>query len=251
MKNPELTNDRFIADPFHEGQKLYRSGDTGRWRGDGILEITGRSDRQVKIRGFRIELTDVERNLEVFSGINDVTVICVSNGDTDCKLVAFFTSNETLSTLELRKHLKRRVPDYMIPSLFVQVDAFPALPSGKIDSKRLESLVVTGGSGSSGETHLKPTTKLEIEIAEIWRHATGLATQVGLNDNFFDVGGHSLSAVKVLSGLEDRYGVRPTFRDLMTQTLGTFAASFQEIVNAAGVNRHGQGAGSHTSGGDA
>jgi amino acid adenylation domain-containing protein len=198
-----LTAERFVQSPFDERARLYQTGDLGRWRPDGVLEYLGRNDRQVKIRGHRVELGDVETALATFP---DVIAAAVSTSGSDAanrRLVAHVVSGEvTLNIAELRKHLHARLPEYMVPAVYVQVSALPLTPSGKIDRKALASVEA---DANAPRVIREATTPAERLLVGIWSELLGQGS-VGIDDNFFDLGGHSLLAVRLFSRVHEVFG---------------------------------------------
>lgn len=199
LNRPELTQTRFVGNPFstQSGDCLYRSGDLARRLANGDIEYLGRIDQQVKIRGFRIELGEIEAELRAQPEIEAAVVISRENTPGDKRLVAYLVTSPGMSraTSEVRKQLRERLPDYMVPSAFVFLDQLPISPNGKIDRKAL-SAPETAADETGKEQHAAPRTLVEQLLAGIWadvlhRHP------IGIRDNFFDIGGHSLTAMQV------------------------------------------------------
>jgi amino acid adenylation domain-containing protein len=199
---PELTADRFVADPFHpgSGQRLYRTGDRVRYFADGAIEYLGRIDHQVKIRGFRIELGEVEAQLRKHPAVAETIVVADQDHSGDKRLVAYVVLKSAAEPAELRDFLKQTLPEYMVPSLFVALDALPLTPNGKVDRKALPK--PEAQTRTTGGADDEPRTDAEILLAEIWREVLGVE-RVGIHDNFFDLGGHSLMITRVLSRLRE------------------------------------------------
>jgi len=194
----DLTNERFLADPFLPGQRIYRTGDVARWRGDGAVEYLGRSDYQVKLRGLRIELGEIEAALRELPGMDRVEVLLRQDAPGDARLVAYVPSASADAAV-LRSHLATRVPDYMLPSAFVGVDRWPVTANGKLDRGALPKPPEQNASG------LAPRTPLEHELAALFAQALGRATPVAVDADFFSLGGDSLSAVHLLLAIEQRW----------------------------------------------
>jgi amino acid adenylation domain-containing protein len=207
LHQPQLTAERFIPDPFSDklDARLYRTGDLARWRPDGNLEFLGRLDSQVKIRGFRIELGEVEGVLRAQSEIRKAAVVVREDTPGDKRLVAYLVAKtgEKPDAIILRARLAEKLPDYMIPSRFVAVEAMPLNANGKLDRKALE--MMDGEELASGTDYVAPRNELERELAEIWR-AVLRRERVGIQDNFFDLGGHSLLAAVMGSQIHRRLG---------------------------------------------
>jgi acyl carrier protein len=199
LNQPELTGERFIINPFSDevGAKLYKTGDLARYLPDGNIEFLGRIDNQVKVRGYRIELGEIEAVLGQYDGIENVVVVAREGGRGDKTLVAYVIGEAAMSMGEVRAYVRAKLPEYMVPTHFVQVEAFPLTPNGKVDRGALPAL---DGSRSVGNAYEAPRTPLEMTIAEVWQEILRLE-QVGIHDNFFELGGHSLLATKLIARL--------------------------------------------------
>ncbi len=222
---PDLTAERFVEHPA-VGRRLYRTGDLGLRRPDGLLTFTGRRDNQLKVRGHRVEVEEVEATLQRHPQVTAAAVQAREHqGET--ALVAFVTSsNGTAPTSrELREHLLRSVPEYMVPSAFQVLPALPRTPNGKLDRGALSSLPVT--FGADGAAYLAPRTDAERAMARIWEDVIGVSP-VGVHDHFFEIGGHSLMAVRVLARVRSVFGAEPPLRVLFEQP--TVAALTAAVV---------------------
>jgi amino acid adenylation domain-containing protein len=201
LNRPELTVEKFVTNPFKPGERLYRSGDLVRYLGNGEMEYLGRIDHQVKIRGFRIELGEIESRLLEHGDIKEAVVMAEEEkSGTDARsLSAYILSNKdkTLTGPQLREFLLNRLPEYMIPAHFIQVDFLPLTPNGKVNRKELKSL---GVRLSTGTAFVPPGNELEKTIANAWKNILKIET-IGINDNFFDVGGNSLSILNLATQL--------------------------------------------------
>jgi amino acid adenylation domain-containing protein len=226
---PELTAERFVTNPFLGGdaddrdRRMYRTGDLARFRPDGTLECLGRADAQVKVRGFRIELGEIEATLSRHPGVGGVAVAVKDDAAGDRRIVAYVVHapGEAPTASELRKFARRELPDHMIPHLFVDLPALPLTANGKIDRKLLpDPLRETARPPAEPPA---PQTPAQNAIAEIWREALKVP-RVGLTDNFFDVGGHSLLSMQVIHRIHARLGKRLSPRSLAFQTLEQLAA---------------------------
>lgn len=201
LKRPELTSEKFVPDPFssRSGQRMYRTGDLARYRPDGIVECLGRADHQVKIRGFRIELGEIETVLAQQARVRSAVVVAHEEPSGDKRLVAYLIAEQPHPTVgDLRSGLKQQLPEYMVPSVFVFLEAFPLTPNGKVDRKALPAPVVERAVLDT--VYEAPRNVAEEKIATIWKDVLRVE-RVGVNDNFFDLGGHSLLLVKVHSQL--------------------------------------------------
>jgi len=197
LNDPALTAERFVPDPFAAapGRRMYRTGDTARWREDGVLEFLGRADRQVKVRGFRIELGEIESVLTRRPGVRACAVTARDDHADGKRLVAYVVpaSTPAPTTGELRRQLQTELPDYMVPNAFVFLDALPLTATGKVDR---EALPAPGAERPVLDyAYVAPASDLETTIGRIWQEVLGLE-RVGVHDNFFDLGGHSLLMVR-------------------------------------------------------
>jgi amino acid adenylation domain-containing protein len=198
----ELTQEKFVPDPFSFDPlaRLYKTGDLVRYSIDGSIEYIGRIDNQVKIRGFRIELGEIETALLTHPDIREVVVVAREDMPGDRRLVAYVAlhSERELQIGDLRGFLESRLPNFMLPSAFVWLDRFPLTPNGKIDRRHLP---LPDLSAQSAATYVAPRTEMEKEIASIWQEVLQLE-KVGMDDNFFDLGGHSLLMVQLAQKLQ-------------------------------------------------
>ncbi|NOX38150.1 MAG: amino acid adenylation domain-containing protein [Calditrichaeota bacterium] len=215
LHRPELTARHFVPDPFagDPGARMYRTGDRVRRRPDGQLEFLGRVDTQVKIRGFRIELGEIETVLNGHEQIQQAVVTVREEAGGQKRLVAYFKPKKKaqVSINALRTYLRQRLPEYMIPALFMEVEAFPKTPSGKIDRRALPE--PEGVRPELSSRYVAPRTPIEQELAQIAAEVLGL-DRVGVQDNFFELGGHSMLAVKVIARIQEKYQVNLPLRTL-------------------------------------
>ena len=237
LNRPELTADRFIADPVASSGRAYRTGDLVRQRHDGTLEFLGRLDHQVKVRGYRIELGEIEARLAEHPDVIEAVVVAHRGaGAVDARLIAYLAAaNGSPSNDALRDHLRASLPEFMVPSNFIQIDALPRTPNGKVDRKALpdpESVVIEIAAGQAAE----PASGLEGQIQAVWCDLLGLP-RVGLRDNFFDLGGHSLLAVQLhrrLSAVSEKpVSLTDIFRFPTVATLAAHLSVSQPQVAAA------------------
>lgn len=206
LNNPELTAARFLPSPFEPGEKLYRSGDLGRFFPEGDIEYLGRIDHQVKIRGHRIELGEIESAILEHSRVKAVRVLTIESDQGNKQLAAYFVPAQPILVHELRAYLAKLLPDYMIPAFFIALDHIPLNSNGKIAREKLPRPV----SGvSSGPEAVQPETELEVKVAQAFAEVLE-CTGIGRNDNFFRLGGDSLSAARLVAILGDPV----TFADL-------------------------------------
>jgi hypothetical protein len=198
-----LTAEKFVPDPFgaQAGARMYGTGDRVRWTSAGRLEYLGRQDAQVKVRGYRIELGEIETTLRRHPGVRDCVVVAREDAPGEKRLAAYVAGSAEVEAL--RAHLRQSLPEYMVPSAFVRMDALPLTPNGKLDRKALPAPEYVAAAAS-----LPPRNELELRVAEVWKSVLGVP-RVGVSDNFFDLGGTSLLLTRVFSGLRDiRAGLR-------------------------------------------
>ncbi|WP_329346269.1 enterobactin synthase subunit F [Vibrio natriegens] len=202
---PELTAERFIDNPFGPtGSRMYLSGDLARWREDGAIEYCGRSDFQVKIRGFRIELEEIENALASHPNVAQVAVLAQEYSDGDKRLVAYVTAEGTeqpIDVAQLQKYLADPLPEYMVPSYFVELDTFPLTPNGKLDRNALPKPDLSGQVGTKG-----PSNLVEERLCRLFCQLLELPA-VGVDDNFFELGGHSLLAAQLIAHVKEIMGI--------------------------------------------
>ncbi|RYG37878.1 MAG: non-ribosomal peptide synthetase, partial [Burkholderiales bacterium] len=222
-----LSAERFVPDRFsgREGERLYKTGDIGRWRDDGRLVHGGRADHQVKVRGHRIELGEIEAALRSHPAVRQAVVVARETGDADVRLVAYVVyAEEELTASEARAHLRLTLPDYMLPSLYVALDGIPLTPNGKIDRLALPDPYRRAASAS---VRTAPATAMEHTIARIWQDLLQVES-VSVEDNFFELGGHSLLSLRAVSAIQKETGWRAPPRALFFQDLKQIAASAQQ-----------------------
>ncbi|HEX2211050.1 MAG TPA: amino acid adenylation domain-containing protein [Longimicrobium sp.] len=228
LNRPALTAERFVPDPFAStpGARLYRTGDQVRWAAEGAVEYLGRLDGQVKIRGFRIEPGEVQAALRRHSGVTDCAVLVREDEPGEKRLVAYVVG--AAGTEELRDALRGSLPEYMVPSAFVRLDALPLNPNGKVDAKVLPAPELA----LDGARYVAPRTPVEEVLAGIWAEVLRL-DRVGVEDGFFDLGGHSLMAVKMVSRIREVFGVELPLRALFEgPTVAELAERVDELRRA-------------------
>ncbi len=206
LNNEELTNEKFISNPFENNDitKMYKTGDLGRWLSDGTIEYIGRIDSQVKIRGFRIELSEIEYHLALFDDVKDVVVVDYANAEGNIYLCAYVvTEDQKLAIEEIRGFLAEKLPPYMVPSHFVQLEKIPLTSNGKIDRKALPA---PNDNIVTGKEYVEPTNEIEKKLASIWSEVLGVE-RIGIIDNFFELGGHSLKAMQVVTKVSKELNV--------------------------------------------
>lgn len=192
----ELTNERFVTNPFIERSRMYRTGDLGKRLNNGEIEYLGRIDQQIKIRGFRIELEEIEKQIRKFSEVKEAVVICGESTQGSKYIAAFVVSRAPIDLTDLRMHLSKYLPNYMIPTYIMNIDEIPVTHNGKIDKKQLISLV----EGDRVQ-YVPPRNTLEEIVADVWREILNV-DKVGIYDNFFDLGGDETSAIRMAMELQ-------------------------------------------------
>jgi natural product biosynthesis luciferase-like monooxygenase protein len=242
--HPELTAERFLPDPFAGGvARIYRTGDLARFREDGAIDFLGRADQQIKLRGFRIELGEIEATLAEHPAVREIAVAVREEAAGDQRLVAYVVprANAPLDAEDLRRLARLRLPDYMVPAAVVSLPAMPMTPNGKLDRKAL--LELGGAPAPSAQAFVAARNDTERAIAEIWASVLGVP-EVGVHDNFFDLGGHSLLLAQVHARV--RTQLRPDLslvKLIEHPTVGALARYLSEVpeVAAASAARAAQG----------
>ncbi|MEI7862077.1 MAG: amino acid adenylation domain-containing protein, partial [Planctomycetota bacterium] len=230
---PDLTAERFLPDPFSADPKarLYRTGDLCRWRADGNLEYLGRIDLQVKLRGQRIELGEIELSLMKIAGIQQAVVVVCTGRSGDALLGVYLVGTRDGQTSQsIREHLRRSLPEYMVPAEYVWLAELPLTSSGKTDRRKLQSqpLPLVGEESRGGTGHESPATEAERRLAEIWQ-AVLCRGSVGRTDNFFQIGGHSLLAMRMVALARKQLGIKASIKEVFRHpVLADLAAVWAE-----------------------
>ena len=238
LNRPELTAEKFIVNPFTvgPGARLYKTGDRACYRTDGKIKYLGRSDNQVKLRGHRIELGEIEAVLSGLWAVHEAVVLAREDVPGDKRIVAYVVASQEapLKTSELSSFLKQKLPEYMIPSAFVLLDALPLTPNGKVDRRALPA--PDQARPQLEEAFVAPRSPIEEAVAGIWSHVLGLE-RIGIHDSFFELGGHSLLATQIVSALRKTFQVELPLRSLFeTPTVAGLAAAIQESKAGKGDN---------------
>ncbi|MDT3428889.1 amino acid adenylation domain-containing protein, partial [Paenibacillus forsythiae] len=216
LNRPELTAEKFVDNPFVPGERMYRTGDLARWLPDGNIEYMGRIDHQVKIRGYRIELGEIEAQLANVESVREAVVIAREAEDGQKHLCAYFAADRELTGSELREALSQSLPGYMIPAYFVQLERMPLTPNGKIDRKALPA---PEGHLQTGTEYVAARTPVEEALVQIWQEILGLS-KVGVKDNFFEIGGHSLKVLQLIQKIHVKLEVDVPMRIVLeSQTI--------------------------------
>ncbi|MCX2765095.1 amino acid adenylation domain-containing protein, partial [Aquimarina muelleri] len=198
LNREDLTKDKFIVNPFKEGDRIYKTGDLARWTVDGNLEFIGRKDAQVKVRGYRIELGEIENALSSLAFINQCCVLAKEDVNGNKRLIGYVVVEGDLDKTKIQEELKGSLPDYMVPGIWVELDAMPLTSNGKLDRKSLPDPDTTE---LSSKEYVAARNEIELELVKIWQELLGV-DRVGIYDNFFELGGHSLLVVQLISRLQ-------------------------------------------------
>ncbi|MCX8130383.1 MAG: amino acid adenylation domain-containing protein [Clostridia bacterium] len=209
LNRPDLSREKFLSDTFFEGNRMYRTGDMARWLPDGNIEFLGRADHQVKIRGFRIELEEVEAQLLSYEPVKAAAVVARADSSGTNSLCAYVVADKKLIVSELREFMTRRLPDYMIPSFFVQLDSIPLTHNGKVNRNVLPEPDTTCMNGD----YTAPSGSTEERLANLWSEVLGVE-RISVNANFFDLGGQSLKAAVLVSRIYKEFGVEIPLREI-------------------------------------
>ncbi|MCC2442988.1 non-ribosomal peptide synthetase [Bacillus cereus] len=208
-KQPELTNEKFVKNPYLRGETIFNTGDLARWLPSGEIEVLGRKDFQIKIRGFRVEIGEIEKNLLTHSDIYEAVVNPINEGE-QTLLCAYLIAHSDLTVKEIRQHLLLKLPDYMAPSHFVFLSEMPLTPNGKINRKELPS--PDNSRSNLGVDYVSPATEMEIKISSIWQDVLK-KDDLGVHDNFFDLGGNSVLLIQMNYRLNQSFNSQLTLTD--------------------------------------
>ncbi|RYG15121.1 MAG: amino acid adenylation domain-containing protein, partial [Chitinophagaceae bacterium] len=238
LNRPELTQEKFVTNPFNQGTRMYKTGDLARWLENGTIEYLGRIDTQIKIRGFRIETGEIETRLNQYQEIKESIVVAQGEG-ANKRLVAFYVANSTtadniitLANEELKSYLHRIVPEFMVPAAFISLAAIPLTPNGKVNRRLLESMTVNFESSQAYEA---PRNKHEKKLVNIWSHVLNIpAETVGVNDNFFELGGHSLLATQLISRIRSEFDANLSLKNIFEKS--TVAEIAHLITHTDAIN---------------
>ncbi|MGI6836317.1 condensation domain-containing protein, partial [Bacillus paralicheniformis] len=221
LNRPELTEERFLDDPFYRGERMYQTGDLARWLPDGTVEWLGRMDGQVKIRGYRIEPGEVEAALRQIDGVREAAVVARTEGE-ETELYAYIEGQDQKTA---RTELGKRLPAYMMPSSFIEMREWPVTPSGKLDRKALPA----PDGAAERRVYTAPRTITEMKLAKLWEEVLKYGP-AGTRDHFFEQGGHSLKATALVSRIAKAFGVQVPLKEIFAKpTLEELAAVIQEL----------------------
>ncbi|MEQ8167771.1 MAG: amino acid adenylation domain-containing protein [Candidatus Eremiobacterota bacterium] len=208
FNKPELTAEKFVPDPFLPGERMYHTGDLARWLPDGNIEFFGRMDHQVKIRGFRVETGEIEQILLSQDGIKEAVVLAKLDKNSNKYLCAYIVASKEISTGELKKTLSKDLPDYMVPTYIIQLEAMPLTPNGKIDRKALPE-----PETEASKDYVPPENDTEKKLVEIWEEILAI-NHISIEDNFFSIGGHSLKAAILQAKILKTFNVTVSFNEI-------------------------------------
>uniref|UniRef100_UPI0032163CAE amino acid adenylation domain-containing protein n=1 Tax=Clostridium sp. TaxID=1506 RepID=UPI0032163CAE len=223
----ELTAEKFVDNPFESGTKMYKTGDLARWLPDGNIEFLGRIDNQVKIRGFRIELGEIENSLMQNESVKETVVVAKENKDGEKYICAYVVTEKALEELNLKSYLKETLPEYMVPSYFVRLEKMPITTNGKLDRRALPE----PNLDTALSEYEAPRNEVEETLSKIWSEVL-CVDKVGINDNFFDIGGHSLKATMLMSKIHKELNkevpLKELFKSPTIKELSKYIASAEE-----------------------
>ncbi|NLD48503.1 MAG: non-ribosomal peptide synthase/polyketide synthase, partial [Clostridiaceae bacterium] len=213
LNRPELTEEKFVKNPFVQAGVMYRTGDLAKWLPDGSVVFVGRIDHQVKIRGFRIELGEIENQLNNMEEVKEAIITVTGETSAERAICAYYTLNSEISPSDIREKLKEKLPDYMLPSYFMELDTMPLNKNGKIDRSALpkpEGVILTGTA------YAAPENEIEEKLAELWQEILGVE-RAGVNDNFFELGGHSLKGTMLVARIHKEFDVEMPLREIFAR----------------------------------
>ncbi|MES9730365.1 MULTISPECIES: condensation domain-containing protein, partial [Bacillus] len=229
LNRGDMTKERFIVNPYQVNEKIYRTGDIVRWLSDGNIEFLGRNDEQVKIRGYRVELGEIETKLTEHAFVKEAVVVLK-----DRNLCAYIVSERDWMVTEMRQHLQKELPEYMIPSYFIRLNSLPLTPNGKIDKKSLPEPDFTMDEGTE---YTAPLSEMEKLLADVWKGVLRVE-RVGIHDNFFELGGDSIKAIQIAARLNElnlKLNMMEMFKNPTIYELSPFIESFQTEAKQSAI----------------
>ncbi|WP_343618697.1 amino acid adenylation domain-containing protein [Flavobacterium sp.] len=239
LNKPDLTSAKFINNPFAEGERMYDTGDLGYWLKDGNIEFLKRKDDQVKIRGYRIELGEIETAIANFSELITAATVLVQEENNEKTLAAYYTTSGLVDKAEIRNYLGSKLPEYMIPNYYIELESFPLTPNGKLNKNAFPSI---SGNDVIHKQYTAPKNQIEQELVEIWQQILGV-NNIGTTDDFFQLGGHSLKAMELLSIIHKKFDLTIKLDTLFsTPTIENLAVTIentkwlQEVDDDQSVN---------------
>ncbi|TRX33010.1 amino acid adenylation domain-containing protein [Flavobacterium sp. ZT3R18] len=231
LNKPELTSEKFVSNPFLEGERMYETGDLACWLPDGNIEYRGRIDHQIKIRGFRIELGEIEASLLQYSADLKQAIVDVKEVKGEKVLVVYFVSEAEIEKSSIRSYLQGKLPEYMVPSFYVALKSLPLSPNGKIDRKVLPGIT---GEDLIRKEYVAPRNGTEHQLVLIWEEVLGVSP-IGVTDNFFELGGHSLIATRLISFIQKEFEIKISINDLFKNVRLEDLAVLIENINITSV----------------
>ncbi|WP_027392677.1 non-ribosomal peptide synthetase [Aquimarina latercula] len=226
LNNEKATSEKFIKNKFNENQRLYQTGDLGKWLPNGEIQFVGRKDDQIKIRGYRIELGEIEYHLLANKRINDAIVLLKTDGSGNKELVAYVTTKEEIKPVDLKKYLLKKIPDHMVPSMYMILEDFPLTANGKVNKNLLPDPI--DGVFAIDSNYMAPRNEKEKQLVAIWEEVLE-RKNIGIEDDFFALGGHSLKAARVITKVREEFDVRVDMTTLFHDS--TIIALSDEIEN--------------------
>lgn len=211
LNRPELTKEKFVTNPYMKGELMYRTGDLARWLPDGNIDFMGRIDFQVKIRGFRIELGEIENKLMLFNNINEAVVLARKDSHGNDFLCGYFVSDNKLNIYDIKEHLQKTLPEYMVPAFFIQLDKMPLTQSGKTDRRALPEPTI---NSYNEKEYVAPRDQVEIKLALIWEDVLNIE-KIGVNDSFYNLGGHSILMMQIIARISNEFKINIRFNDFI------------------------------------
>jgi surfactin family lipopeptide synthetase A len=209
LNQPELTKEKFIENPFIQGNRMYSTGDLGRWLPDGNIEFFGRNDQQIKIRGYRVELSEIENAILEYSTELKQVVVEVKEENNKKVLATYFVAVAVIDKSKLRSFLQSRLPDYMIPGFYIALEELPLTQNGKLDRKALPGI---SGDDLVRKEYIAPGNEIQEKLVAIWQEVLGLE-KIGITDNFFELGGHSLNAMVAIKKITVEFNIEVSISD--------------------------------------
>lgn len=232
-----LTADRFVPNPYSNipGDRMFHTGDLARFRSDGTLEIVGRKDHQIKLRGFRIDPADIESVLEQHAPVKHCAVSVWGEDESRKQLVAYLVTEEPISSTTIRQYLQTRLPDYMLPSVFIPLPFLPRTPNGKVDRGNLP--VPESSRTNLGNAFVAPRSLTETQLARIWEDMLQVHP-IGVTDNFFELGGQSLLAMQISNRIQEFFDVPfSVSRVFENPTIGEWAQYISAVSSQGGASQ--------------
>ncbi|KEI95363.1 amino acid adenylation protein [Clostridium botulinum A2B7 92] len=226
LNKEELTKEKFIENPYVDGEKIYKTGDIAKWLSDGNIHFMGRMDYQVKINGFRIELQEIEAQLLKYSKIKEAVVVDKKDEGGNKYLCAYVVSKEKVSPKEIKDFLKKKIPSYMIPSYIMQLDSMPVNSNGKVERKALSSPDLL----QNDVEFIKPRNKIELKLENIWSQIFKLK-KISIKDNFFNLGGSSLTAINLVSRIHKEFKRRISIIDVFNKPSIEELAEYLKVMD--------------------